>query len=39
MSSWNYIKDLIRRNMEDPAAREATWETHLRGIQAAAAAA
>lgn len=31
MSSWNFIKTLIRENMEDPAERDAKWEAHLRG--------
>lgn len=37
MSSWNYIKTLIQGKMEDPAERDAKWEAHLRGMQAAAA--
>ncbi|EFN57511.1 hypothetical protein CHLNCDRAFT_143093 [Chlorella variabilis] len=39
MSSWNYIKTLIQGKMEDPAERDAKWEAHLRGMQAAAASA
>lgn len=34
-----YFRDKILSNMEDPAERDRKWEEHLRGVQAAAAAA
>lgn len=39
MALMNYFRNVIQRNMEDPAERDSTWEKHLRSVQAAAASA